>query len=634
MAPAAPRSRSGRPLLIAVAGLGPGTGVTTTAVALAHAWPGPAVVVEADPAGGHLADLTGADPSRGLASIARAARAGARRIPIAEHLQYLPSGVGFLAAPPDSGICPAGWVTTVLTGPGHDRRLSDLTPWRELGATVVADCGVPGSALAPVLAAADACLVVVDADRTDPGPAGRWIRELAGHSRHRGVLLIGAAPGSGYAHALQVPVFAGLPCDRHAASALLHRPRLLLRRNQLLHAAHAVAATVDSQLHPPAPPPIHPQAGTAPARPPARRRVRLPGRRPPERPTVYRLELPAAAGPPPEPGRTSATPTTEPARRPPARPPQTGTGQRSRHTGDSGTDGESVTAALAGTAATETTAATVRHASTTSPGPTLAPPASGDGPGLVVQLFGPTRLWAASGPPEAGKTEITDRLQPQSLELLAVLALHAGGVSRAELLEALWGGHLPAKPGNALTNALSRLRVALAAATGTDRHAALRPSRDRDRYRLDPAYVRVDYWDFTEAVAARRRAASDTDRARACQRIVDLATAPLAQHLTHPWIEPIREAARRDALNALGWLAAHTVTTDPRTTLEMLETATETDPSNEALWQDILRLHAELGEYDALARTYTLLTRKLAEIHAAPSRETRQLYDRLRHTTR
>ncbi|MGW5520684.1 bacterial transcriptional activator domain-containing protein, partial [Nocardia africana] len=110
--------------------------------------------------------------------------------------------------------------------------------------------------------------------------------------------------------------------------------------------------------------------------------------------------------------------------------------------------------------------------------------------------------------------------------------------------------------------------------------------------------------------------------------------APLAPDLSQPWIEPMREATRRDALNALGWLASHTVTTDPRTTLNMLETAAETDPYNEALWQDILRLHAKLGEYDALTRTYTLLSRKLTEIDATPSRETQQLLHHLQHATR
>ncbi|MGW5520688.1 hypothetical protein, partial [Nocardia africana] len=60
----------------------------------------------------------------------------------------------------------------------------------------------------------------------------------------------------------------------------------------------------------------------------------------------------------------------------------------------------------------------------------------------------------------------------------------------------------------------------------------------------------------------------------------------------------------------------------------------ETDPYNEALWQDILRLHAKLGEYDALTRTYALLSRKLTEIDATPSRETQQLLHHLQHATR
>lgn len=78
----------GRPLLIAVTGLQRGTGVTTTTVALAHGWPGPepAVVVEADPAGGQLANLVAADPYQGLASMARDVHSGARSVHVADHL--------------------------------------------------------------------------------------------------------------------------------------------------------------------------------------------------------------------------------------------------------------------------------------------------------------------------------------------------------------------------------------------------------------------------------------------------------------------------------------------------------------------------------------------------------------------
>jgi DNA-binding SARP family transcriptional activator len=252
---------------------------------------------------------------------------------------------------------------------------------------------------------------------------------------------------------------------------------------------------------------------------------------------------------------------------------------------------------------------------------------------LAIRIFGPTRvLWRAGDSPRAG-VEITRSLQPRSRELLTVLALHPDGLSRGELIDALWGHRSPDRPGTALTNALARLRGAVATATDHQRALLI---EDRPRYRLDPAAVRVDYWEFTAAVAARRATSAEPEHIAASRRILDIAsaTATLAADLTDPWVEPLREAAHHNILNALGWLAAHTVTQDPRTTLGMLETAVDTDPYNEPLWQDILRLHAKLGEHDALSRTYSLLSRKLAEIDATPSLETQQLLEHLRHTTR
>src|SRR5690606_24257945 len=137
---------------------------------------------------------------------------------------------------------------------------------------------------------------------------------------------------------------------------------------------------------------------------------------------------------------------------------------------------------------------------------------------------------------------------------------------------------------------------------------------DRTHYRLSEVLVSVDYWDFNAAVAERRRASSDTDQAAAARRIAELATSELASDLTDTWVEALRESARRNALNALSWLAIRNTENDPRATLGLLETTAESDPYNETVWQDILRLHARLGEYAALARTYSLLTRTLAEI--------------------
>jgi DNA-binding SARP family transcriptional activator len=144
----------------------------------------------------------------------------------------------------------------------------------------------------------------------------------------------------------------------------------------------------------------------------------------------------------------------------------------------------------------------------------------------------------------------------------------------------------------------------------------------------------VDYWEFGDAVAQRLRARSEAEQAGACARIVQIAAAPLAEDLSHPWAEPLREATRYDTLAALNWLTEHPTAHDPRTTLDMLENTVKTDPYNEQLWQYVLRLHARLGEHDALDRTYSRLEGKLTEINTRPSRETRKLCDHLRRASR
>ncbi|WP_067667089.1 BTAD domain-containing putative transcriptional regulator [Nocardia miyunensis] len=628
------------PLLIAVTGLAPGTGVTTTALALARVWPGPepAVLVEADPAGGQLAELVDGDPYRGLASVSWAARAGGGPVRAAEHLQTLPGDVGFLAAPPGPDPLRTAWVTMLLTGCHHDRRLDELAAWRELGATVIADCGAPGpdSALSPLLSGADACLVLVHGGLVEAYRTGEQIRELAGHARRPGVLLLGADLDSHVASAVDVPVLASVPHTPHSATALLRRNWPPQRRNRLLHAVRAIARTVDTQLRPPAPASPSAVATNPPAHTWARRRGRVRGlRRAPVQPSVYRLELPAGL----RPGTIPASQAEPGPRTPPAPPTQPGPAVGTEPTGTAAPTKPVVAPRASRPVPPSASSLDAAPPPGTSASPDSASPslpARRGEPGLAIRIFGPTRiLWRGGEGADSGAAgvEITERVQPRSRELLTVLALHPKGLGRAQLLEALWGEQPPERPSHALSNLLSRLRTAIATATDAS-HAAALLTDERMRYRLNPATVRVDYWEFTAAVSTRRTARGERDRVAASQRIIDLATTPLATDLSRPWLDPLREAARRDALNALGWLASHTVTVDPRTTLGMLETAAETDPYNETLWQDILRLHARLGEYDALARTFSLLSKKLAEIDTTPSRETRALLDHLRNTAR
>src|SRR5262249_50029098 len=147
------------------------------------------------------------------------------------------------------------------------------------------------------------------------------------------------------------------------------------------------------------------------------------------------------------------------------------------------------------------------------------------------------------------------------------------------LVSALWGQDPPARPTNALHTALSRMRGSLAAATNgavTDVVSA-----SNGRYQLDPARVRTDYWRFARAVAARRAAATDSARVEAYRNVVNSYGGPLAEGMSNEWIEPAREAIRRDAIDAVAALARALVDSDPQQTLDLLEVARAFDPHNE-----------------------------------------------------
>ncbi|GLY71380.1 BTAD domain-containing putative transcriptional regulator [Amycolatopsis taiwanensis] len=225
--------------------------------------------------------------------------------------------------------------------------------------------------------------------------------------------------------------------------------------------------------------------------------------------------------------------------------------------------------------------------------------------------------------------EITGALQPRTQELLVLLALHPGGTTRDTLVSTLWGDQPPARPTNALHTALSRLRRDFASATGgavTDI-----TSVDNGRYQLDPAMVDVDYWRFENAVSARRTATTEQQRIDAYRQVVASYSGPLAEGMSKiEWIEPAREATRRDAIDAVAALARALVEQDPQQTLDLLEMARAFDPHNEALYRDIMRLQERLGQPDAIPRTLTLLATRLAEINEAPSEHAVALASRLR----
>ena len=235
--------------------------------------------------------------------------------------------------------------------------------------------------------------------------------------------------------------------------------------------------------------------------------------------------------------------------------------------------------------------------------------------------------------PACEEKDVTGAFQPRLRELLVFLGVHPDGATRESLTAALWADSAPEKTTNALNTALSRLRSTFSKAT--DGALADVTVVGEGNYRLDPALVDVDYWHFDRAVAHRRAATTAQDRIDAYHAIVATYTGQLADGMSTEWIETAREAIRRDALDAVAALARALVDEDPEQTLDLLELARAFDPHNELLYRDIMRLQERLGRLDAIPRTLTLLTTRLAEVDDRPTPQAIGLATRLqqRHET-
>ena len=276
---------------------------------------------------------------------------------------------------------------------------------------------------------------------------------------------------------------------------------------------------------------------------------------------------------------------------------------------------------------TENPAGLEQRPSTTGPAGTATADGTTAAVPLRITVLGPPRMyWHRQ--PGGHANEITGALQPRTRELLVFLAVHPDGATREALLAALWPHSEQDKTTNAMNTAFSRLRHALAKATdGTLTDLAVTGD---GRYHLNPALVEVDYWHFDRANTARRAATTTHARIHAYRNMVNIYTGPLAEGMSTEWIESAREATRRDAIDAVAALARALVDTDPHQTLDLLETARAFDPHNELLYRDIMRLQQRLGRPDAIPRTLTLLTTRLAELDDQPTEHTINLATQLR----
>ena len=287
-----------------------------------------------------------------------------------------------------------------------------------------------------------------------------------------------------------------------------------------------------------------------------------------------------------------------------------------------------------------------------------------DGAVFDVAVFGRVRVTAA-----VGGREVTG-LRVKVRDLLALLAVHPDGLTAYQVVEALWPDAGPGRASRRLSPLLALARRVMrdaahleqpaqddscsnaaqtnAARTNGAQSNGVGPAGSVDliplvdgRYRLHPVLIDTEYRRFTAAVTAAadaRRGGDESARCAALQAVGDLYRGEPLDGVTYTWAEPVREALRRQATDALAALAdllapagepgagpaglAVSASADPGEALAALERAIEVDPYNEELYRRIMRLQAAAGRRDAVRRTLRLLEARLVDLDTDPDPNT------------
>jgi DNA-binding SARP family transcriptional activator len=281
-----------------------------------------------------------------------------------------------------------------------------------------------------------------------------------------------------------------------------------------------------------------------------------------------------------------------------------------------------------------------------SPAPTLPPPERGAVAGSLDHT--PTGTPRAAPDPPVSTAEITAEGQwggplrlrllgavtihhhatpvvlrrSAALQILAFLAVHAGGATGGQLIEVVWPGLRPHAGAGRLHTAVSSIRTALPTAASVE--VVLRVG---DRYRLVPEHLDVDLWRLRAAVHTAASALDPADRRRALQAVVGEYTGELAAGHQWPWLAPHREAVRRHILDAYAALAADEP--DPRAAARLLQDGLRVDPFNEDLHQRAIRAYTATGAHAAAQAVLDGLTRRLAAVGLPPTAHTTDSAGRL-----
>ncbi len=207
------------------------------------------------------------------------------------------------------------------------------------------------------------------------------------------------------------------------------------------------------------------------------------------------------------------------------------------------------------------------------------------------------------------------------LNALVYLALHPSGVTRDQLTTALW----PENTGKDVHNTLRHLRNALVTATGYENRDRRRApfinastTQEGATYRIDPALISVDLWDYQAALEGLKAASEPGAKLSALMKAAESCNGELAHGLEMEWLDEHRYPLTRSQADVLSQLAELCADEEPERALDALEKARTLDPDTEEIYLRIIRLQLSLGRRDDARRTVKLLRQRQAGLGISP----------------
>lgn len=234
---------------------------------------------------------------------------------------------------------------------------------------------------------------------------------------------------------------------------------------------------------------------------------------------------------------------------------------------------------------------------------------------------------------EHGERFIADRDLPGRPGRMAFVFLAVNRrrpISRGDLVEAVWGGDPPADVDASLNAILSKLRAAMRRIGCTSADATIEVLGSLVGLRL-PAETWVDVEAAVNALDEAEGLLRIGDGAGAwgCANVaVAITRRPFLPDLEAPWIESRRAHYRALLARALHCLAAASeMSGQASLAIQYATEILEIEPFRETAWQQLMRLHAGMGNRAEALRAFARCRELLREeLGASPSPQTEAVF--------